>query len=505
MNLSQQAGEADAAWSGWGEPPRPPASMPILGAAVFDDHAAVDDDDGHASASPAGISKNRLRRQRRGRSTAVPVRSTPLTRHLSGKEDDGSGGETIDGEIGLTRPRAEVSAVLRPLASPLRTPTTATVVGARQSCVGSRADTDESDVDTDDASHEDDSFRARSDSRRRTNATRATHSGRDDDDDDGKSTATASDDNSNDSGSDDDDDGDSESHDSIETPARQKPATMTMVASSARTEPKSRRSYDATVARAPTKKSRAPSSSVVAEGDVISCRTCGAPSTARRSARMGVYVGQGWVVHAVQRRQRGTHSRSLVRYDIVQQTLRDFADGRTLSSDEWFRTRSEFPAAVRVRRALERVGSEWEVPDGLDDARVSEDFALWAATGQSALTHADYRDDRDPPVTKSPSSSRRRGRRDSDERGAIARAVRLRSDSPPPILARIHQPTATTSAALSASPPTRPPPPPTNDYRHVVAGGLVGLYLGGPIGGAVGGAAGLLLDSMASLGRGWRS
>jgi hypothetical protein len=28
--------------------------------------------------------------------------------------------------------------------------------------------------------------------------------------------------------------------------------------------------------------------------------------------------------------------------------------------------------------------------------------------------------------------------------------------------------------------------------------------LGGPIGGAVGGAAGLLLDSMASLGRNWR-
>ncbi|AVK74543.1 Endopeptidase domain containing protein [Pandoravirus quercus] len=501
MNLAQQAGEADAAWSGWGAPPRPQASMPILGAAVFDDHAPVDDDGGHNGASPTVMSKNRLRRQRRGRSTAVPVRSPSLTRHPPEKEDDDSGSEDKDDGIGPVRPRAEVPAVLRPLASPLRTPTTATVVGAKQSRVGPRGDTDESDLDTDDAGHEDDSFRACSDNRRRTNASHATHSGRDDD---GKSTATASDGDSDD-GSDSGDDGDNKSHDSIETPVRQKPSTMSMVTSSGRTEPKSRRSYDATVARVSTKKGRMPSSSVVAEGDVLSCRTCGAPSIARRSARMGVYVGEGWVVHAVQRRQRGTSSRSSARYDVVRQTLRDFADGRTLSADEWFRTRSEFPAAVRVRRALEHVGSEWKVPDGLDEARASEDFALWTATGQSALTHADYRDDRDPPVTRSSSpSSRRRGRRDSDERGAVARAVRLRSDSPPPILARIHQPATPTSGALSASPPTRPPPP-TSDYRHVVAGGLVGLYLGGPIGGAVGGAAGLLLDSMASLGRGWRS
>ncbi|QBZ80726.1 Endopeptidase domain containing protein [Pandoravirus celtis] len=500
MNLSQHAGEADAAWSGWGAPPRPQASMPILGAAVFDDHAPVDDDDGHNSASPTVMSKNRLRRQRRGRSTAVPVRSPPLTSHLSEKEeDDDSNSEDKGDGIGRVRPRAE--AVLRPLASPLRTPTTATVVGTKQSCVGPRGDTDESDLDTDDAGHEDDSFRARSDIRRRTNTPRATHSGRGDD---GESTATTSD-GDGDDGTDGDDDNDNKSHDSIGTPVRQKPATMTMVASSARTEPKSRRSYDATVARVSTKKGRTPSSSVVAEGDVLSCRTCGAPSIARRSARMGVYVGEGWVVHAVQRRQRGASSRSSARYDVVRQTLRDFADGRTLSADEWFRTRSEFPAAVRVRRALEHVGSEWKVPDGLDEARASEDFALWTATGQSALTHADYRDDRDPPVTRSSSpSSRRRGRRDSDERGAIARAVRLRSDSPPPILARIHQPATPASGALSTSPPTRPPPP-TSDYRHVVAGGLVGLYLGGPIGGAVGGAAGLLLDSMASLGRGWRS
>ncbi|AJF98456.1 hypothetical protein TW95_gp1722 [Pandoravirus inopinatum] len=504
MNLAQQTGEADAAWSGWGAPPRPQASMPILGAAVFDDHAPVDDDDGHSSASPTVMSKNRLRRQRRGRSTGVPVRSPPLTRHHLDEKEDDSGSEDKDDEIGPMCPRAESSAVLQPLASPLRAPTTATVVGTKQSCVGSRGDTDESDLDTNDAGHDGDSFRARSNGRRRMNAPRATHSGRGDD---GESTATTSDGDSDD-GSDSDDDGsgdDNKSHDSIETPVRQKPATMTMVASSGRTEPKSRRSYDATVARVSTKKGRVPSSSVVAEGDVLSCRTCGAPSIARRSARMGVYVGEGWVVHAVQRRQRGTSSRSSARYDVVRQTLRDFADGRTLSADEWFRTRSEFPAAVRVRRALEHVGSEWKVPDGLDEARASEDFALWTATGQSALTHADYRDDRDPPVTRSSSpSSRRRGRRDSDERGAVARAVRLRSDSPPPILARIHQPATPASGVLSASPPTRPPPP-TSDYRHVVAGGLVGLYLGGPIGGAVGGAAGLLLDSMASLGRGWRS
>ncbi|AVK76769.1 hypothetical protein pmac_cds_81 [Pandoravirus macleodensis] len=262
-----------------------------------------------------------------------------------------------------------------------------------------------------------------------------------------------------------------------------------------------------------------PLTSIIVEGDVLSCRTCGLSSTARQSSRMGVYVGGGRVVHAVQRRQRGTSSHGDVYYEVVQQTLQDFAQGKTLSADEWFRTRSEFPAAVRVRRALERVGAEWEVPDGLNNARVSEDFALWTATGQSALTHADYRDDRDDCESSSnttaplayhsssfSSSKKRRNRRDSGDRGIVARAVRVGSDSPPPVLARIHQPPTTLSMS-AASPATREaarPAPVASDYRHAVAGGIVGLYLGGPIGGAVGGAAGLLLDSMASLGRGWR-
>nr|UDO48122.1 hypothetical protein [Pandoravirus massiliensis] len=260
---------------------------------------------------------------------------------------------------------------------------------------------------------------------------------------------------------------------------------------------------------------RSSPAAIVVEGDVLSCRTCGVSSTARRSSRMGVYVGDGWVVHAARRRQRGSSSsHGAYYYEIVQQTLSDFADGRTLSADEWFRTRSEFPAAVRVRRAYERVGSEWEVPDGLDDARASEDFALWTATGQSALTYADYRGDRedhDPPSSTlsayRPSSRKKRNRRNSDERGVVARAVRVGSDSPPPVLARIHQPaTATSSSATSSSTSSMAarPAPTAGDYRHAVAGGIVGLYLGGPIGGAVGGAAGLLLDSMASLGRGWR-
>ncbi|AVK75694.1 Endopeptidase domain containing protein [Pandoravirus neocaledonia] len=255
---------------------------------------------------------------------------------------------------------------------------------------------------------------------------------------------------------------------------------------------------------------------IIVEGDVLSCRTCGVSSTAMRSSRMGVYVGDGRVVHAIQRRQRGASLHDDPYYEVVQQTLQDFARGRTISADEWFRTRSEFPAAVRVRRALERVGTEWEVSEGLDNARASEDFALWTATGQSALTHADYRDDRDdcgsstataPLAYRASSASRKkRNRRNSDDRGIVARAVRVGSDSPPPVLARVHQPATASSlsAGSHAAPVPARPAPITSDYRHAVAGGIVGLYLGGPLGGAVGGAAGLLLDSMASLGRGWR-
>ena len=266
---------------------------------------------------------------------------------------------------------------------------------------------------------------------------------------------------------------------------------------------------------------------VIMEGDVLTCRTGGASSTARRSARMGVYVGDGWVVHAARRRGRGGgggddngRGRSRLCYDVVQQTAHDFADGRAVSADEWFRTRSEHPAAVRVRRALERVGTEWDVPDGLDEARASEDFALWAALGQSALTHADYRDERDSPPPSSSSSSslsrhHRRHRADDGDGGVdgrvsgggvIARAVRVGADDTPvPVLARIHQPSPSALAVSVHGHGATAPQQRSADYRHTIAGGLVGLYfLGGPIGGAVGAAAGFLLDSAAKMGTPWR-
>jgi hypothetical protein len=282
----------------------------------------------------------------------------------------------------------------------------------------------------------------------------------------------------------------------------------------------------------------------VMEGDVLACRVGGAPSTARTSARMGIYVGDGWVVHAVRHGRSSSFSssrsygiggrhRAKPRYEVIQQTLRDFIGTRTVSADEWFRTRSEYPAAVRVRRALQRVGTEWEVPDGLDDARASEDFALWAALGQSALTVADYRDERDsPPVARRSGRSSRRARGggdgdDDDEddgddghsrrRGAVATAVRVGGTDPePPVLARFCRHTDRTSSSSTSSSSTAGAAAAASgggrargsaaqgDYRHAIAGSLVGLYFGGPVGAAIGGAAGLLFDSAAGVGRSWR-
>ncbi|BCU03358.1 endopeptidase domain containing protein [Pandoravirus japonicus] len=500
--------DGDAAWSGWGAPhPQAPAT-PFGVGVVFGGHPH-----GVATSTTATptVSKNRARRQRRDLAGAARAPLRPARESDAATDsDDGAGDDAAYAHVGPADS-------LRPLASPLRQPMAAVVVDITRSSEKENQsndrdhhhdrdhdhDRDHEDNDDDDkhgdAARDDPTERQPGGGRRRkgtvpsARCVAATTDALDD--------ATSTDDGDDSLGDLSEDDGDRRV--AAQTKGSDDGRTM-VVARASRRDHKSDTHEGGAVTRISARhrqKSSSPSSSIIVEGDVLSCRTCGAPSTARRSARMGVYVGDGWVVHAAQRRHRTTaSSRSSARYDVVQQTLRDFADGRTLSADEWFRTRSEFPAAVRVRRALERVGAEWEVPEGLDDARASEDFALWAATGQSALTHADYRDDRDPPPGPSSSSSTSR-RRDKERRdGVVARAVRLGSDSPPPVLARIHQP----AAALSASPPTRPPAPPATDYRHVVAGGLVGLYLGGPVGGAVGGAAGLLLDSMASLGRAWR-
>lgn len=499
--------DGDAAWSGWGAPHSQAPTTPFGVGVVFSGHAH---DATTTTTTTAAVSKNRARRQRRDLAAArAPPRPAGGTHEsdVATDSDDGAGDDAA-------YPHAGPADALRPLASPLRQPVAAVVVDITRSPEKKKQNDDDDDdvdgADHDDGKHDDDANhdpveRRHGGGRRRKSAMLS-----------GRCTAAATASNALDdvTSTDDGDDslGDLSEDDGDRRATAQSKSGEDRRAMVVARAPRRDREPDAHEGGAVTRisarhrqKSSSPSSSIIVEGDVLSCRTCGAPSTARRSARMGVYVGDGWVVHAAQRRQRTTpSSRSCVRYDVVQQTLRDFADGRTLSADEWFRTRSEFPAAVRVRRALERVGAEWEVPEGLDDARASEDFALWAATGQSALTHADYRDDRDPPPGPSSSSTSRRrdkDRRDGDGRGGVvARAVRLGSDSPPPVLARIHQP----AAALSTSPPTRPPAPLATDYRHVVAGGLVGLYLGGPVGGAVGGAAGLLLDSMASLGRAWR-
>lgn len=509
--------DGDAAWSGWGAPPHSQAPATPFGVGVvFGGHAH--DATTSTTTTPA-VSKNRARRQRRDLAGAASAAHTPL-RPAGGAHEPDAATDSDDGTGDSTAyAHAEPADALRPLASPLRRPVAAVVVDITRSPEKEKQnDDDRSDDDDDDddkygdgadAATRDPVERRPGDGRRRKGTMLPGHCVA------AATTTIASNNTPDDVTS--TDDGDDSLGDLSEDDGDRRVAAQTKCGDDRRTmviarAPRGDRKSDTHEGGAVTRisarhrqKSSSPSSSIIVEGDVLSCRTCGVPSTARRSARMGVYVGDGWVVHAAQRRQRTTgSSRSCVRYDVVQQTLRDFADGRTLSADEWFRTRSEFPAAVRVRRALERVGAEWEVPEGLDDARASEDFALWAATGQSSLTHADYRDDRDPPPGPSSSSTSRRrdkDRRDGDGRGGVvARAVRLGSDSPPPVLARIHQP----AAALSTSPPTRPPAPPATDYRHVVAGGLVGLYLGGPVGGAVGGAAGLLLDSMASLGRAWR-
>jgi len=307
---------------------------------------------------------------------------------------------------------------------------------------------------------------------------------------------------------------------------------------------------------------------LIMEGDVLTCRAHGASSSARRTARMGVYIGDGWVVHAARRPAVATdqgHVRHVrksadsvcaewahdddhdddgddndeksnnnkervsskwcptlfaskaaneVYYDIVQQTVHDFAAGRTLTSDEWFRTRSEHPAAVRVRRAIERVGSEWEVPGRMGDARASEDFAMWVALGQSALTYADYRDERGspPPIDKAYLQHDHRHRsaalsspekKKSKGTGIVAQAVRFAGngggdDRDKPVLARIRPKPQATPPGVQPLP--APAEQANGDYRRAVAGGLVGLYLGGPVGGIVGGAAGFLFDSVVSMG-----
>nr|UMO79057.1 Endopeptidase domain containing protein [Pandoravirus belohorizontensis] len=499
--------DGDAAWSGWGAPHPQASATPFGVGVVFGGHPHVATMT--TTATPV-VSKNRARRQRRDLAGAARAPLQPAGgAHGSDVATDSDDGADDDAAYAHVGP----ADALRPLASPLRQPMAAVVVDITRSSEKENQsddhdhdhDRDHEDDDDDDDKHDDgardDPIERQPGGGRRHKGTMpsgrcvtaaATSNALGD--------ATSTDDGDDSLGDLSEDDGDRRV--AAQTKGSDDGRTM-VVARASRRDHKSDTHEGGAVTRISARhrqKSSSPSSSIIVEGDVLSCRTCGAPSTARRSARMGVYVGDGWVVHAAQRRQRTTaSSRGYARYDVVQQTLRDFADGRTLSADEWFRTRSEFPAAVRVRRALERVGAEWEVPEGLDDARASEDFALWAATGQSALTHADYRDDRDPPPGPPSSSTSRRRDKDRRDGGVVARAVRLGSDSPPPVLARIHQP----AAALSASPPTRPPVP-TSDYRHVVAGGLVGLYLGGPVGGAVGGAAGLLLDSMASLGRAWR-
>lgn len=557
--IEKNMSEGDAAWSGWGAPPRSQACATPSDAETDLGGRA------HAQPTTTTLSKNKMRRQRRGlagndpgdRADCQPIPHAPLSDYADGDLYQRRGHDHCDKDARDKHREDEYTQAeggndaVRPLAPSLplcdRAISVAAIADAIQSPLGVSGGPHEGDlllgderdrkVDTDDTGrgwH----FERTADERRSAvhgmtllgHQQRASDNNARDESDD----ATASD------GGDDDDSSDVlENHNEPnDRPAYGKEnagrdhnppgdggrahGTADRALAVAHGSHKSRRRSEASegaltrilVKSRPSECS--PSAAIVAEGDVISCRTCGVSSTTRRSSRMGVYVGDGWVVHAVQRRQRGASAHDDPYYEIVQQTLQDFAQGRTLSADEWFRTRSEFPAAVRVRRALERVGAEWEVPEGLDNARVSEDFALWTATGQSALTHADYRDDRDdrdsattaPLAYRSSSLSRRkRNRRNSDDRGVVARAVRVGYDSPPPVLARIHQPATSSclSAASLASSAAARPAPIASDYRHAVAGGIVGLYLGGPIGGAVGGAAGLLLDSMASLGRGWRS
>lgn len=545
--------DGEAAWSGWGAPP-PRPQAPVAPFDVNDadsrDHARVQ------AATPSAMSKNRIRRQRRGivghdpidHATCRPAAHTPLSDRTSNdplyRNHDHEHGRCSESAADDCRGNRhahaeEIDGALCPLASP----TCARVFGAIDDMIRSPPDLgddqhaagllDDNQVTGADSDDRRDLSKNSTDEHQRVGSgkntvqhQRAFDNNAQDDRSDDVAASDTNDDDSDDmenNKSDKGRPGQGHNYDARGGHARTASSggAVAIARGPHKNHPRCRRTEASGGALTRISvKSRpddcSPLPSIIVEGDVLSCRTCGLSSTARRSSRMGVYVGDGWVVHAVQRRQRGAPSHGDAYYEVVQQTLQDFAQGKTLSADEWFRTRSEFPAAVRVRRALERVGAEWEVPDGLDNARVSEDFALWVATGQSALTHADYRDDRDEggPSTTAPSvyrssfsSRKKRNRRDSDERGVVARAVRVGSDSPPPVLARIHQPAM--GSSLSATPlaarEVARPAPVANDYRHAVAGGIVGLYLGGPIGGAVGGAAGLLLDSMASLGRGWRS
>ena len=461
-----------AAWSGWGEPNRPARPSDRTHDGSVDDD---DDGDGHPRERDVGSyekpSKNRVRRERRGHTVTRAAPTSAAANAHTIKDDGGDDNLDMDdnGDVACAHVRPALPAAAE--STPLRDE-----VGDNE--------TDSTHGDSDEEKAASARSTARDDGLPRVSVFCTT------------------------TPSDESDGADAEP----QAPTRMRRelvvgATRAIDVSEGGGERRQSRSARSGAPQRPL---------MIMEGDILACRACGAPSAARLSARMGVYVGDGWVVHAVRQKRRGggdvrsrREASSPPRYDVVQQAVHDFAGGRALAADEWFRTRSEFPAAVRVRRALERVGSEWEVPDGLGDARSSEDFALWAALGQSALTHADYRDERDSPPPRP-----RRGRHSIDggrygddgyTGGVVARAVRVgERDESPPVLARIHQISAPAADQRAQAPMARPVQP-QSDYRYAIAGGIVGFYLGGgPIGGAVGGAAGFLLDSAANIGRAWR-
>lgn len=200
----------------------------------------------------------------------------------------------------------------------------------------------------------------------------------------------------------------------------------------------------------------------------------------------------------------------LVRYAVVRRSL-SFLDrhNQSVMAERWFRTRSAYPAFMRVRRALESVGIEWHAPCHYTYAQASQGFVLWASMGRFSFIDPRFTNDGCAPAARADESrevgalpvgkqTRPRFRYLDDYDGS---RFPFSEAAPAPCSPAFSNSTASggnrriRSQTGSLANPSGCASHCLSSYVNTLAGGLVGLYIGGPVGGAIGGATGMLLDS----------